>query len=119
MKTNYNALNLEKKKIEKLFKNFSHTDYFFLQFNLAVRDVPEVVAEAKKALCGEVVTSRMPLCVEISLRTFEGDTMILETWCLGKIICKGLAVRTQSLEYTSSYVSTDDFTENFRRNRLC
>ncbi|KAK6628896.1 hypothetical protein RUM43_002713 [Polyplax serrata] len=52
-------------------------------FNLAVRDLPEVLAEAKKALCGEVVTSRMPLCVEISLRTVEGDTMMLETWCLG------------------------------------
>lgn len=52
-------------------------------FNLAVRDLPEVLAEAKKALCGEVVTARMPLCVEISLRTVEGDTMMLETWCLG------------------------------------
>jgi hypothetical protein len=53
------------------------------QFNLAIRDLPEVLAEAKRALCGEVVTARLPLCVEISLRTVEGDTMMLETWCLG------------------------------------
>ncbi|KAL0280151.1 UNVERIFIED_CONTAM: hypothetical protein PYX00_001530 [Menopon gallinae] len=52
-------------------------------FNLAVRDLPEVLAEAKKALCGEVITPRSPLCVEISLRTVEGDTMMLETWSLG------------------------------------
>lgn len=57
----------------------SGTDWF----NLAIRDLPEVLAEAKRALCGEVVTARLPLCVEISLRTVEGDTMMLETWCLG------------------------------------
>ncbi|KAL1130609.1 hypothetical protein AAG570_011851 [Ranatra chinensis] len=27
--------------------------------------------------------SRLPLCVEISLRTVEGDCMVLETWCVG------------------------------------
>ncbi|XP_021932976.1 autophagy-related protein 13 homolog isoform X7 [Zootermopsis nevadensis] len=54
-----------------------------VQFNLAIRDLPEVLAEAKRALCGEVVTARLPLCVEISLRTVEGDSMMLETWCLG------------------------------------
>ncbi|KDR12447.1 autophagy-related protein 13 homolog isoform X2 [Zootermopsis nevadensis] len=57
----------------------SGTDWF----NLAIRDLPEVLAEAKRALCGEVVTARLPLCVEISLRTVEGDSMMLETWCLG------------------------------------
>jgi len=60
--------------------------YFLLlfQFNLAVRDLPEVLVEAKKAMCLEGVDSRLTLCVEISLRTVEGDTMILETWNLGK-----------------------------------
>nr|CAD7591932.1 unnamed protein product [Timema genevievae] len=53
------------------------------QFNLAVKDLPDVQAEAKKALYGKVVSARVPLCVEISLRTTEGDTMMLETWCLG------------------------------------
>nr|CAD7204087.1 unnamed protein product [Timema douglasi] len=57
----------------------SGTDWF----NLAVKDLPDVQAEAKRALYGEVVSARVPLCVEISLRTTEGDTMMLETWCLG------------------------------------
>ncbi|XP_046734839.1 autophagy-related protein 13 homolog isoform X1 [Diprion similis] len=52
-------------------------------FNLAIQDLPEVLTEAKRALCGETVNSRIPLCVEISLRTVEGDTMVLETWSLG------------------------------------
>nr|CAD7444069.1 unnamed protein product [Timema bartmani] len=54
-----------------------------VKFNLAVKDLPDVQAEAKKALYGKVVSARVPLCVEISLRTTEGDTMMLETWCLG------------------------------------
>ncbi|CAH0769797.1 unnamed protein product [Bemisia tabaci] len=55
-------------------------------FNLAIKDLPEVQSETKKALsvCGEVMScSQLPFCVEISLRTVEGDTMTLETWCLG------------------------------------
>lgn len=50
---------------------------------MAVQDLPEVLAETKKALCGELGPSRLPICVEISLRTVEGDQMVLETWCLG------------------------------------
>lgn len=59
----------------------SGTDWF----NLAIKDLPEVLTEAKKVLCGEVATAQLPLCVEISLRTVEGDTMMLETWCLGML----------------------------------
>ncbi|KAG7204849.1 hypothetical protein KM043_005251 [Ampulex compressa] len=59
--------------------NSSGTDWF----NLAIHDLPEVLAEAKRALCGEIVNSTIPLCIEISLRTVEGDTMVLETWSLG------------------------------------
>ncbi|RZF48699.1 hypothetical protein LSTR_LSTR011186 [Laodelphax striatellus] len=56
-------------------------------FNLAIRDLPDVLAEAKKAMynCsggGGGGGCRLPVCVEISLRTVEGDTMILETWCI-------------------------------------
>ncbi|KAJ8929906.1 hypothetical protein NQ314_017371 [Rhamnusium bicolor] len=54
-------------------------------FNLNISDLPEVLAEAKKVLNGEVLSSRLPLCVEISLRTVEGDHMVLETWCLGML----------------------------------
>lgn len=56
---------------------------FIVQFNLAIHDLPEVLAEAKRVLCGEIINSTIPLCIEISLRTIEGDTMVLETWSLG------------------------------------
>ncbi|XP_015595001.1 autophagy-related protein 13 homolog isoform X2 [Cephus cinctus] len=59
--------------------NSSGTDWF----NLAIQDLPDVLSEAKRALCGEIVSSTIPLCIEISLRTVEGDTMVLETWSLG------------------------------------
>ncbi|KAJ8985115.1 hypothetical protein NQ317_012765 [Molorchus minor] len=51
-------------------------------FNLNITDLPDVLAEAKKVLNGEVLSSRLPLCVEISLRTVDGDHMVLESWCL-------------------------------------
>ncbi|XP_066602966.1 autophagy-related protein 13 homolog isoform X2 [Prorops nasuta] len=51
-------------------------------FNLAVQEVPDVLAEAKKVLCSEIISSSVPLCIEISLRTVEGDTMVLENWSL-------------------------------------
>lgn len=41
--------------------------------------------ETKKALQlsqNESVVNRLPLCVEISLQTVEGDKMILEVWSL-------------------------------------
>ncbi|XP_065371828.1 autophagy-related protein 13 homolog [Calliphora vicina] len=54
-------------------------------FNLVVEDHPDVYAETKKALAlapGESILKRLPLCVEISLKTAEGDQMILEVWSL-------------------------------------
>ncbi|XP_018301454.1 autophagy-related protein 13 homolog [Mycetomoellerius zeteki] len=51
-------------------------------FNLAIKELPEVSADAKRALCGEIVSSAVPLCIEISLKTVEGDKMVLETWSL-------------------------------------
>ncbi|XP_067002888.1 autophagy-related protein 13 homolog isoform X2 [Anabrus simplex] len=57
----------------------SGTDWF----NLAIQDIPDVLSETKKALGTGIVAAQFPLVVEISLRTVEGDTMILETWCLG------------------------------------
>jgi autophagy-related protein 13 len=50
------------------------------QFNLAIRDNPEVQAEAKKALSGQTSLLAHSVCVEISLKTAEGDAMVLETW---------------------------------------
>ncbi|XP_071567195.1 autophagy-related protein 13 homolog isoform X2 [Temnothorax nylanderi] len=52
-------------------------------FNLAIKELSEVSADAKRALCGEIVSSAVPLCIEISLKTVEGDKMVLETWSLG------------------------------------
>jgi autophagy-related protein 13 len=44
-----------------------------------------VLAETKKALQisqSDSITNRLPLCVEISLQTVDGDKMILEVWSL-------------------------------------
>ncbi|KAM9835773.1 autophagy-related protein 13 isoform 2-T2 [Aulostomus maculatus] len=51
-------------------------------FNLAIKDIPEVTHEAKKALAGQLPGIGRSMCVEISLKTAEGDSMELETWCL-------------------------------------
>lgn len=54
-------------------------------FNIVVEDHPDVYAETKKALAlspGENILKRLPLCVEISLKTAEGDQMVLEVWSL-------------------------------------
>ncbi|XP_077994292.1 autophagy-related protein 13-like isoform X1 [Glandiceps talaboti] len=52
-------------------------------FNLAIKDNPEVLSEAKKHISNQLPSIGNSLCVEISLKTSEGDGMILETWCLG------------------------------------
>lgn len=54
-------------------------------FNIVVQDHPDVLDETKRALAlkpGESILQRLPLCVEISLRTSEGDKMMLEVWSL-------------------------------------
>ncbi|XP_078660886.1 autophagy-related protein 13-like [Branchiostoma floridae x Branchiostoma belcheri] len=52
-------------------------------FNLGITDVPRVLAEGKRTISGQLPSLGQSLCVEISLTTSEGDSMILETWCLG------------------------------------
>lgn len=52
-------------------------------YNLVITDMPEVLSESKKALGGKLPSLGNPLCIEISLRTVEGDIMVLENWCLG------------------------------------
>lgn len=57
-----------------------------LQFNISIDDYPEVVEDTKRALnlvSGDSIVQRFPLCIEISLRTTEGDSMVLEVWSLG------------------------------------
>lgn len=53
-------------------------------FNLSIQDLSHVSDATKKAFNGEIIsTAKLPLCVEISLRTIDGDEMVLETWTLG------------------------------------
>jgi len=52
-------------------------------FNLGIEDIPEVLIETKKAMNGKILfPGTPPLCVEISLRTVEGDSLVLENWSL-------------------------------------
>ncbi|XP_058835891.1 autophagy-related protein 13 homolog [Topomyia yanbarensis] len=54
-------------------------------FNIAIDDQSDVLKETKKVLDvnqHESIVTRLPLCVEISLQTVEGDNMILEVWSL-------------------------------------
>ncbi|XP_060647219.1 autophagy-related protein 13 homolog [Drosophila nasuta] len=54
-------------------------------FNIVVQDHPDVLDETKRALSlkpGDSIMQRLPLCIEISLKTSEGDQMILEVWSL-------------------------------------
>lgn len=69
--------------IKLAFYSITYNNLVRFQFNLNIKDLPEVLTETKKALNGEVLSSGLPLCVEISLRTTEGDHMVLESWCLG------------------------------------
>lgn len=53
-------------------------------FNLSVKDLAQITNMTKMSL-GNVETLfnvNSPFCIEISLRTPENQTMILETWCI-------------------------------------
>jgi len=49
-------------------------------YNLAIRDIPEVLSETKKAMSGQLPAPGRPLVIEISLKTVEGDSLVLEWW---------------------------------------
>uniref|UniRef100_A0A182KFH5 Autophagy-related protein 13 n=1 Tax=Anopheles christyi TaxID=43041 RepID=A0A182KFH5_9DIPT len=58
-------------------------------FNISITDqqsILDVLVETKKILADggqhESIITRLPLCVEISLQTAEGGSMILEFWTL-------------------------------------
>ncbi|XP_067618058.1 autophagy-related protein 13 homolog [Eurosta solidaginis] len=54
-------------------------------FNIVIHDHPDIYMETKRALAlepGQSILKRLPLCIEISLRTVEGDQMVLEVWSL-------------------------------------
>eukprot|EP00088_Acartia_fossae_P070172 TRINITY_DN9327_c0_g1_i9.p1 TRINITY_DN9327_c0_g1~~TRINITY_DN9327_c0_g1_i9.p1 ORF type:complete len:560 (-),score=93.02 TRINITY_DN9327_c0_g1_i9:582-2261(-) len=54
-------------------------------YNLAIKDIHEVLSETKKALSGQLPSPGKPLVVEISLKTAEGDSMVLEWWRLAVV----------------------------------
>ncbi|XP_014278229.1 autophagy-related protein 13 homolog isoform X1 [Halyomorpha halys] len=71
-------------KVRTQCKPFCYSNKDWVSFYLAIDDLPDVLEKAKSAMCQAAPrTSPLPLCVEISLRTVEGDTMVLETWCIG------------------------------------
>lgn len=59
--------------IRQFFKEIKKngTMSLILQFNLAIKDIPEVTHEAKKALAGQLPAVGRSMCVEISLKTSE------------------------------------------------
>jgi len=54
-------------------------------FNLAVRDSPDVMSETRRALAGSIPAPGLPLVTEISLKTAEGDSLVLEWWRLAVV----------------------------------
>ncbi len=52
-----------------------------LQFNLAFRELADIEREARRVLMNVSNSeTRWSLCIEIFLRTADGDVMTLETW---------------------------------------
>ncbi|GAB1608249.1 autophagy-related protein 13-like [Argonauta hians] len=61
-------------------KNSSPSQYWF---SPTLKDVPELNRHARSFTTGYQPLSGQTVCVEISLKTTEGDSMILETWHMG------------------------------------
>ncbi|XP_031619961.1 autophagy-related protein 13 homolog [Contarinia nasturtii] len=70
-------------------------------FNVTIDDEPDSLNQTKRVIetkSGESVLNRLPLCVEISLKTADNDTMILEVWSLS---CnRQLLDKTSRLSYS-------------------
>ncbi|XP_050360429.1 autophagy-related protein 13 homolog isoform X2 [Nymphalis io] len=50
-------------------------------FNLSIPDMPEVNTDTKRVINGEVIEALANvLCIEIFLRTSDGDEMVIELW---------------------------------------
>lgn len=54
-------------------------------YNLAIRDIPEVMTETKRTMMGQIPAPGRPLVIEISLKTAEGDSLVLEWWRLAVV----------------------------------
>lgn len=53
-------------------------------FNLSIKDIAQITSMTKSSLGNieSLFNINSPFCIEISLRTPENQTMILETWCI-------------------------------------
>lgn len=53
-------------------------------FNLSIKDIAQITSMTKSSLGNieSLFNVNSPFCIEISLRTPENQTMILETWCI-------------------------------------
>jgi hypothetical protein len=74
--------------------------------------MPEVSSQTRSLLSGSNPYQKLPICVEISLKTSEGDSMILETWLLSMTdsadhqVCPQL--KSHNLVYKQKYWFTDE-----------
>jgi len=68
-------------------------------FNLAVKDAPEVMGETKRAMGGAIPSPGLPLVCEISLKTAEGDSLVLEWWRLAVVAGGDPAVKITHTVY--------------------
>ncbi|KAI8429351.1 hypothetical protein MSG28_000003 [Choristoneura fumiferana] len=69
-------------------------------FNLSIPDEPEVNYDTKRILNGEVVTALTNiLCIEISLKTIDGDEMVLELWTVKLAPCIEAPITSVSTIY--------------------
>ena len=68
-------------------------------FNLAVKDSGEVQSEVKKALSGSIPSPGLPLVCEVSLKTAEGDSLVLEVWRLAVVAGGDPAVKVTHQVY--------------------
>ena len=62
---------------------YNHSSYlFYLQFNLAINDAEEIASEIRKVYSTTSLIYDSPINVETSLKTSDGENMILEVWSL-------------------------------------
>nr|CAB3224174.1 autophagy-related protein 13-like [Phallusia mammillata] len=52
-------------------------------FNLAIKDYPEILKEVKAAMANGNPSTGRSLVIEISLRTSDADSLVLEVWSIG------------------------------------
>ncbi|VVC93797.1 unnamed protein product [Leptidea sinapis] len=94
-------------------------------FNLSIPDVPEVNVDTKRVLNGEVIEALSNvLCIEISLRTNDGDEMILEMWTVKMKQVSDMSITSLSTIYyrmgvmLKSTLSISRITPAYKMSRL-